>query len=188
MRAPGVPGLHRRVDCHGRRDVTGRSAGRPKHRKNSSTAGPAVRVERRSDGRVHLALARDPATGRARLDLVRPVFLEDWQNRLTLAAANTAFASLAAKRSAARAAELGRAAMDSTSTLVGGILARAPVGAVACRSGCDHCCYQSVGVTPPEALAIFDHLSATLPDAELERVAAHVAAHRARTRGLSTAE
>jgi len=68
------------------------------------------------------------------------------------------------------------------------LLARAPAGAVACRAGCDHCCYQSVGVTPPEALAIFDHLSRTLSDAELARVATHVAARRAETRGLSAAE
>lgn len=166
--------------------MTGRSAGRPKHRKNSSTAGPAVRVERRSDGRVHLALARDPATGRARLDLVRPVFLEDWQNRLTLAAANTAFASLAAKRSAARAAELGRAAMDSTSTLVGGILARAPVGAVACRSGCDHCCYQSVGVTPTEALTILAHLLETRDPEALEALRTRLVAFRDKTRDLDS--
>src|SRR4029079_19658980 len=81
-----------------------------------------------------------------------------------------------------------RNAMAATSRLIEGLMTRAPAGAVACRAGCDHCCYQSVGVTPPEALAIFDHLSRTLPDAELERVAAHVAAHRARTRDLSTAE
>ena len=62
----------------------------------------------------------------------------------------------------------------------------ARAGAVACRAGCDHCCYQSVGVTPPEALAIFDHLSRTLSDAELARVAAQVAAQHAHTRGLST--
>jgi len=168
------------------------SAGRPKQRKRSrkrAAAGGAVstaRVERRPDGRVHLALARDPATGRARLDLVKPVFLEDWQNRLTVAAANTAFAALAVERSAARAADLGRAAMDSTSTLVGGILARAPVGAVACRSGCDHCCYQSVGVTPPEALAILAHLLETRGPEALEELRTRLAAFRDKTRDLDS--
>ena len=54
----------------------------------------------------------------------------------------------------------------ATSRLADGLLARAPAGAVACRAGCDHCCYQSVGVTPPEALAIFDHLSRTLSDTD----------------------
>ena len=78
--------------------------------------------------------------------------------------------------------------MGATSRLAEGLLARAPDGAVACKAGCDHCCYQIVGVTAPEALAIFDHLSQTASDPELEAVSARVAASRARTRGLSAAE
>ena len=31
----------------------------------------------------------------------------------------------------------------------------------ACRAGCAHCCHQTVGVTPPEVFAIYDHLRAT---------------------------
>jgi hypothetical protein len=38
---------------------------------------------------------------------------------------------------------------------------------VACRAGCDHCCYQAVGVTAPEALAIVAHLRSALSAAEL---------------------
>jgi len=120
--------------------------------------------------------------------LTAPLFEEDWQNEIATAAAQTAHGTLTRETSLASMVALARNAMDATEKLIGSLLSRAPAGAVACRAGCDHCCYQSVGVTPPEALAIFDHLSATLPDAELERVAAHVAAHRARTRGLSTAE
>jgi Fe-S-cluster containining protein len=131
---------------------------------------------------------RDPATGAETVALARPVFEEAWQNEIAAGAAATAHGVLAGAPSLERMVALARNAMDAASRLIGGLLARAPTAAVACRAGCDHCCYQSVGVTPPEALAIFDHLSRTLSDAELERVAAHVAAHRARTRGLTTAQ
>ena len=144
-------------------------------------------VARDPAGRAHLTVARDPASGDESVALTAPVFAEAWQNDIAAAAANTAHGLLAGAPTLERVVALARNAMAATSRLTDGLLARAPAGAVACRAGCDHCCYQSVGVTPPEALAIFDHLSRTLSDAELKRVAAHVAAHRARTRGLSTA-
>jgi Fe-S-cluster containining protein len=148
-------------------------------------------MARDAAGRVHLVLQRDPVSGHEGVVLTAPVFEEAWQNDIATAAANTAHGILVGAPGGPtleRAVALARSAMAATSRLSDGLLARAPAGAVACRAGCDHCCYQSVGVTPPEALAIFDHLSRTLPDAELRRVAAHVAAHGARTRGLSTAE
>jgi len=144
-------------------------------------------VARDPGGRVHLTVHRDPASGEETAALSAPLFGEAWQNDVAAAAAGTAHGVLAGAPTLEGAVALARNAMDAASRLIDGLLARAPAGAVACRAGCDHCCYQSVGVTPPEALAIFDHLSRTLPDGELERVAAHVAAHRARTRGLSTA-
>jgi len=107
---------------------------------------------------------------------------------LAAAAASTAHGTLARETSLEAVVALARNAMDATSRLIDGLLTRAPAGAVACRAGCDHCCYQSVGATPAEVLAIFDHLSRTLGEDELARVAAAVAAHRARTRGLSAAE
>jgi Fe-S-cluster containining protein len=145
-------------------------------------------VARDPNGRVHLTVQRDAATGDERVALTAPLFAEDWQNDVATAAAGTAHGVLAGAPTLERAVALAHKAMDATSRLIEAFLSRAPASAVACRSGCDHCCYQSVGVTPPEALAIFDHLSRTLSDRELERVAAHVAAHRAGTRGLSTSE
>ena len=145
-------------------------------------------VEREPGGRVHLTVHRDPASGEERVTLTAPVFEEAWQNEIATAAAQTVHGTLAREASLEAMVALARNAMDATEKLIDDLLARAPAGTLACRAGCDHCCYQSVGVTPPEALAIFDHLSRTLPDADLERVAAHVAAVRARTRGLSTAE
>src|SRR4029077_3631014 len=100
----------------------------------------------------------------------------------------TAYALLGGEATLDGSVALARNVMAATSRLAEGLLARAPVGAVACRAGCDHCCYQIVGVTPPEALAIFDHLSRTASDAELEAISARVAEGHERTRGLSTGE
>ena len=156
---------------------------------------PSARARERSsgalrdaDGRVHLALHRDPVNGREHLTLAAPVFRNDWQNELVAAAANTAYAIVRGEPKIERAIELARNAMTAMSKLADGLLARAPQGAVACKPGCDHCCYQSVGVTPPEALAIFDHLRKTLGEVELAAVAAHLAVTEERTRGLSAAE
>jgi Fe-S-cluster containining protein len=139
-------------------------------------------------GRVHLALFRDPASGQEGVALVAPVFGEPWQNEIAVGAANTAHAVLRGAPTHDRAVELARSAMAATSRLVDGLLARAPAGAVACKSGCDHCCYQGVGVTPPEALAIADHLRRTRSLEELERITAHLAERREKTRDLSAAE
>jgi Fe-S-cluster containining protein len=144
-------------------------------------------VARDPGGRVHLKVNRDPESGAETVALAAPLFEEAWQNEVAAAAARTAHAALAGAPTLEAAVALARDAMDGASRLIEGLLARAPAGAVACRAGCDHCCYQSVGVTPLEALAIFDHLSRTLSDAELARVAAEVAAQHAHTRALSTA-
>ncbi|WP_437490458.1 YkgJ family cysteine cluster protein [Sorangium sp. So ce1014] len=117
-----------------------------------------------------------------------PVFGEAWQNDIATAAANTAYAVMRGEPTVNGAIELARNAMAATSRLAAGLLARAPSGAVACRAGCDHCCYQSVGVTPPEALAIADHLKTTLPDAQLARVTRHVSECHEKTRALPSAE
>jgi Fe-S-cluster containining protein len=137
---------------------------------------------------VHLTVQRDPASGAETVALAAPLFEEDWQNEIATAAAQTAYATLAHETSLEAAVGLARNAMDATERMIGGLLARAPAGAVACQAGCDHCCFQSVGVTPPEALAIYDHLSRTRSDDELARFAAHLADTRARTRGLSSAD
>ncbi|HEU5072585.1 MAG TPA: YkgJ family cysteine cluster protein [Polyangiaceae bacterium] len=136
-------------------------------------------------GRVHLTLLRDPASGREGVALTKPIFQEAWQNEIATAAANTAHALLQGKATLERTVKLARSAMSATSRLADGFLARAPTGAVACKDGCDHCCYQSVGVTPPEAFAIVQHLRQTLAPSELARVSAHITSCHERTRGLT---
>ena len=134
--------------------------------------------KRDARGRLHLALHRDPVTGDEGLALEVPVFEGAWQNELAAGTANTAYRALGGEATLEATVDLARNVMAATSRLADGLLARAPAGAVACRAGCDHCCHQAVGVTPPEALAILDHVSRTFSDAELEAVAARVAERR----------
>src|SRR3954447_19999638 len=145
-------------------------------------------TERDSNGRLHLSVHRDPVGGGEALTLDVPVFEEAWQNDLAAAAANTAHGILRGQPTVERTVELARKAMAATSRMADGMLARAPEGAVACKAGCDHCCHQAVGVTAPEALAIFDHLKSTRSSGELARVAANIAARHAQTSHLSSDE
>jgi Fe-S-cluster containining protein len=160
-----------------------------KARKGHATAAAKRSVAHRdSEGRVHLRLHHDPTSGAHYLTLEAPVFKEEWQNEIALATANTAHGILRDAPSLTRALELAKSAMAATSRLAEGLLARAPEGSVACKAGCDHCCYQSVGVTAPEALAILDHLKRTLSELELAKVTAHVAEAYEKTRALSAAQ
>jgi Fe-S-cluster containining protein len=141
-----------------------------------------------ADGRVHLTLHRDPKTGQAGVALKAPIFEEAWQNEIAAAAATTAHGILHGQATLERTVKLARSAMAATSRLADALLARAPSGAVACKAGCDHCCYQSVGVTAPEALAIADHLRRTLTENELADVSAHISKCHAETANLSAEE
>lgn len=139
-------------------------------------------------GRVHLTLFRDPKSGREGVALKKPIFQAAWQNEIATAAANTAHAKLHGQVTFERTVELAESAMAAMSQLADGLLARAPAGAVACKDGCDHCCYQSVGVTPPEAFAIANYLRQNLTQDELGRTAAHISDCHERTQGLSAEE
>lgn len=138
--------------------------------------------------RVHLRLVTDHTSGEPCFELAAPVFADDWQNRLTLATANTAFATLRHDSSFSASVQLGKKAMEATSTLTTSLLGRAPQGALACREGCAHCCHQRVGATVPEALAIFATLEATRSSAELRQVRERVERAYHATRGLSRDE
>jgi Fe-S-cluster containining protein len=142
-------------------------------------------AQRDARGRLHLRLVVDDASGQEYFELTKPVFEDDWQNRMALATANTSFALLREQKNATSAAELGKKAMAATSTLVNNLLSQAPAGSVACRAGCAHCCHQRVGVTVPEALAILGHLIETRTPEALADVRRHVEHAHERTRGLS---
>lgn len=142
----------------------------------------------KSKAKVHLVVYRDPDSGAQELRLRAPLFQEAWQNELVAAAANTARGMLQDRPSLERVVALARNAMAAASRVADGLLAQAPAGSVACQAGCDHCCHQSVGVTLPEALAVFDHLQRTRSGAELAELAQRVAQLDERTRGLSSNE
>lgn len=135
--------------------------------------------------RVHLTVIRDLASGNARIEFCRPVFQEPWQNEVAKATANTAYALLAEQPTHLATVELAESAMAGTSRLAEGLLAKAPAGSVACRAGCDHCCYQVVGVTAPEALAISIFLKGHLSEAELRLLTSRLESLAERTQGLS---
>lgn len=142
----------------------------------------------KTKAKVHLVVYRDPGTGAQELRLRAPLFQEAWQNELAAAAANTARAMLQDRPSLERVVALARNAMAAASRVAEGFLAQAPAGGVACQAGCDHCCHQSVGLTAPEAIAVFDHLQRTRSAAELVELAQRVALLDEQTRNLSADE
>jgi Fe-S-cluster containining protein len=175
-----APDRETRAVSQKRKARRARTATAPKRRSTAS--------RKDAGARVHLKVFRDPASGREGVMLAKPVFREAWQNEIATAAANTAHGVFQGKATLAGTVKLARSAMAATSRLADGLLARAPAGAVACKDGCDHCCYQSVGVTPPEAFAIADHLRHSLSEAEFARVAAHISSCHERTHGLTAEE
>jgi hypothetical protein len=140
-------------------------------------------------GRTHLVVQRD-AFGRTEgLALTRPLFEDQWQNDVAIAAASSAHGFLAEGHTVEQAVALGRNAMAGTSKIVDGVLGRAASQRPpACRSGCSHCCHQAVGVSAPEVLAIAAHLQATRTPAELEAIIGRVRDADDRTRGLTAAD
>jgi hypothetical protein len=147
-----------------------------------------TRAFRDDAGRVHLELHRDAATGRESVSVTTPLYEEQWLNETVAASASTVLAVLRREPTRERVTEAARRLMTLTTELVNRLLSLAPDGAVACRAGCDHCCHQLVGVSVPEALALFEHVRATHSPAELARLKAHVGKLYERSRGLSSAE
>ncbi|HEY0464488.1 MAG TPA: YkgJ family cysteine cluster protein [Polyangiaceae bacterium] len=168
--------------------MSGRKRQQRKARSSAALPPRPAATERDAQGRVHLVIQRDPLSGAESIALRAPLFREAWQDELSVGTANTARALLREAPSVERTVELARNAMAATSRLAEALLSRATAGAVACGSGCDHCCHQPVGLTPPEALAIVAHLRQTLASEALAAVAARLAERARETRGLSAAE
>lgn len=140
-----------------------------------------------AQGRVHLQVHQDPNTGHPVVALSAPLFQEAWQNELTAAVANTALTTIQNQLNAETVVTVARNAMAALSRLADGLLSQSNAR-VACSAGCDHCCYQSVGATPAEALVIVDHLRRTHNEQELKAVTHHLAESRRRTAHLTAAE
>lgn len=157
-------------------------------KKRNDKRGSAPAVRRDAEGRAHLIIQRDSTGREVGLALSQPLFKDAWQNDVAVATAATAHGLLGEGHTVPKAMSLGRAAMRATSRIVDGALAQSTDRPPACRAGCAHCCHQSVGVTPPEVVAIYVYLRDTHDDDELAAVAARVRAADDRTRGLSSAE
>lgn len=157
-------------------------------RRDAARSRRRPRVVRDERDRVHLVVLRDAAGRPQRLALSRPLFDDAWQNDLATAAANTAHGVLGGNRTLERTVELARSAMASTSRLAEAAVALSPSRGLACGEGCSHCCFQAVGVSPPEVFAIHEHLHATRTPEELDGVARRIREADGRTRGLSGAE
>lgn len=159
-----------------------------KLRRAAKKQGLGTATAQRTQRRVHLAIVRDDGTGVESLKLQSPIFAEAWQNRIVEDTAQMTYARMKDQRSDESAAAIARAAMKSTSEHVAEILKLAPDGAVACRLGCSHCCYQRVGVTPPEALAILFYLESTRSPSELSSLKEKMRAAYEKTRDRSAHE
>lgn len=130
---------------------------------------------------------RDPRTGAEFLALSGALFEQHFCNELASGAANTAYTLFSERADAAQAARLADNAMSATSRLVDSFFERAE-GAVACRSGCDHCCHQSVGVTPPEALRILAFLQESRSSEQLAELRTELSERRKATQALTANE
>lgn len=131
---------------------------------------------------MHLTLLRDPETRIARADLAAPLFEESWQNRLTVAAANTSLEILSSKPTADSVHAYGEKMVNSLSQFLHGILASGE--SLACSPGCDHCCYQIVGATMPEVLLVLRFVLA-LPEQKRNEVEQGIALAASKAVGLA---
>lgn len=172
--------LHRRKN---RRNKTGGA-----HRHDSPTESSQVAHHfSTKDQRVHLVVTQAGPHSARQLQLSRSIFEHEWQNRLALATANTAWSALQQEFTTSSIALLGQQAQRGLSTLITHQLSQAQP-AIACSSGCDHCCHQRVGATPVEVIVIAAHLTASRTPADLAELRAHLVAFVDRTRALSAKE
>jgi hypothetical protein len=131
---------------------------------------------------------RDARGKTLRLSLSRPLFNDQWQNDVAIAAASTAHGFLTEGHTLEKVVKLARNAMAGTSKIAEGALARSPDHPPACRLACSHCCYQAVGVSAPEVFAIYDHLRVTSSPSELEAIARRIRDADDKTRGMTSAQ
>jgi Fe-S-cluster containining protein len=165
-----------------------RNPRRRKLQEQTRTATKAAPVLRDKESRLHLQLLRGPLSDRDHVDLISPVFKEHWQNELLIGSAHASYELMDGRPTVTAVVNAGRRAMTATSTFAERLLAQAPPGSLACKAGCDHCCYQSVGVTPPEALTIVAHLRSARTAEELQTLSLSVANRREATDGFTSAQ
>jgi len=147
-----------------------------------------ARAEHDAEGRVHLIVHQEAAGGPERLSLSAPLFHDQWQNEVAVAAAHTAHGFISHGRTVDQTVGLGRKAMAATSTIVDGVLAQSTDRVPACHAGCAHCCHQAVGVSPPEVFAIHAYLRDNRTPDQLAAVVRRLRDADDRTRGMPSAD
>lgn len=153
----------------------------------SVEAGRAPLIARSYDGKVRLVLYRAD-NGESAWRLPAPLFEQAWQNILTESVVNITARRFAAKRDYPTATEMAGEMLTAFSGMCQGWLSRGGQGEVACRSGCSHCCHQTVGITPLEGVAIVEHLRRTRPREELDVLQSKLVQRVAETANLSASE
>jgi Fe-S-cluster containining protein len=166
--------------------TTWKGSGKKRRARGTAPQHRNVLSRRDASGRVHLLLQSNNGV-RIATGFSGPLFEEPWQDTLALSAANTALRHCGRSPDVAGITAVAREAMDALSKLAAGLIAQANP-TVACAAGCDHCCYQSVGVTALEAITIVQYLQTTLDVDGLDAVRTRVHAARERTRGLTRQE
>lgn len=149
--------------------------------------GAAPLTARSYDGKVRLVLFQE-ASGACAWRLTAPLFEQPWQNVLTESVVNITARRLETSRDYASVVELAGEALTAFAAMNRGWLSRGGNGEVACRSGCSHCCHQSVGITPLEGFAIVEHLRSTRSADELTGVLSKLEERGSETDGLTAAE
>lgn len=159
--------------------------GTSKKRKRPGAAASSPAAFKSPAGRVHLILHKDATGHVAAASLSAPLFGESWQNTLATSSANTALRTLGETPSKSRVVHLAQEAMDALSKFTSGLMSQPGAPEVACVQGCAHCCHQSVGATPIEAIAIADYLRNNFTPDEMAALAVRVRTARERTAELS---
>lgn len=161
---------------------------RPRNVNTIASRGASAPLTARSyDGKVRLVLYQE-SSGASAWRLTAPLFEHPWQDVLAESVINITARRFEPEPGYERAIELAGEALDAFSGLCRGWLSRGGHGEVACRSGCSHCCHQSVGITPLEGFAIVEHLRHTRSPEDLAAITSQLERRVAETAGLRPSE
>lgn len=145
-------------------------------------------VRRDADGQVRLVLAPSSPGARETWRLDGSLFEQPWQDTLAESAANITVRTFSKVPTLGGAIDTTGQALAAFASMCDGWLSGDASQAVACQSGCSHCCHQPVSVTPVEAFTIVDHLRKTRTPEQLGELTQRLSARREQTQGLSRTE
>ena len=136
--------------------------------------------------RRHLRVIQDEQ-GRNSLVLNAQLFQQFWANRVTADAANLAFLRLSSGVDLPRVLALTEELLAEDSKLGERFISQSEER-IECTAGCNHCCHEPVGVTPPEALLVYAHLEQSRSTEDLALLRQKLSERSEAIRGLTTSE